>query len=194
FRAFASAIERGGCVAGFAAPGAGTWSRKELDALVPEATARGATGLVWIALEGGQARSPVLSHISPEEIAAVSEATGAGAGDIVLNGIELGSGSVRIHRPDLQRRVFEVMGITGEEATDKFGHMLEAFRFGVPPHAGFAFGLDRVLMLLSGKENIRDVIAFPKTSSGSELLTGAPSEPSQEQLDQLGMRFGPLGR
>ena len=275
FRAFASAIERGGCVAGFAAPGAGTWSRKELDALVPEATARGATGLVWIALEGGQARSPVLSHISPEEIAAVSEATGAGDGDlvllvadqpgrvavaldglrrllaarlglvperrwdflwitefpvfewseeesrwvakhhpftspvsddlepgtararaydIVLNGIELGSGSVRIHRPDLQRRVFEVMGITGEEATDKFGHMLEAFRFGVPPHAGFAFGLDRVLMLLSGKENIRDVIAFPKTSSGSELLTGAPSEPSQEQLDQLGMRFGPLGR
>ncbi len=117
------------------------------------------------------------------------ETSKARAYDIVLNGFELGSGSIRIHRPDLQRRVFDQLGISHEEAEEKFGHMLEAFRYGVPPHGGFAFGLDRVVMLLAGRENIRDVIAFPKTASGTELLTGAPSEPSPDQLDLLGMRF-----
>jgi aspartyl-tRNA synthetase len=115
----------------------------------------------------------------------------ARAYDIVLNGYELGSGSIRIHRPDIQSRVFEILGLSPEEAKEKFGHMLEAFRFGVPPHAGFAFGIDRVVMMLAGTENIRDVIAFPKTSSGQELLTGAPSVPSPEQLRQLGMRLAP---
>jgi aspartyl-tRNA synthetase len=123
----------------------------------------------------------------------------ARAYDCVLNGIELGSGSIRIHDPDLQRKVFATLGIPGEEAEEKFGHMLEAFRLGVPPHGGFALGLDRIVMLLTGRDNIRDVIAFPKTSSGLELLTGAPSEPSEEQLGQLGMRFaapksGPQGK
>jgi aspartyl-tRNA synthetase len=113
----------------------------------------------------------------------------ARAYDIVLNGVELGSGSVRIHRPDLQSRVFEVLGIGADEAEEKFGHMLRAFRYGVPPHAGFAFGLDRVAMMLAGRSNIRDVIAFPKTASGLEPLTGAPSPPSPEQLDLLGLRF-----
>jgi aspartyl-tRNA synthetase len=113
----------------------------------------------------------------------------ARAYDAVLNGIELGSGSVRIHDPDLQRKVFDTLGISGAEAEDKFGHMLDAFRYGVPPHAGFALGLDRIVMLLTGRENIRDVIAFPKTSSGQELLTGAPSEPSPEQLRLLGLRL-----
>jgi aspartyl-tRNA synthetase len=115
----------------------------------------------------------------------------ARAYDCVLNGIELGSGSIRIHDPELQRKVFATLGISGEEAEEKFGHMLEAFRLGVPPHGGFALGLDRIVMLLTGRDNIRDVIAFPKTSSGLELLTGAPSEPSEEQLGQLGMRFTP---
>ena len=113
----------------------------------------------------------------------------ARAYDIVLNGYELGSGSIRIHRPDIQSRVFDVLGLSREEAEEKFGHMLEAFRYGVPPHGGFAFGIDRVVMMLGGTENIRDVIAFPKTSSGQELLTGAPSVPSEEQLKLLGMRF-----
>jgi aspartyl-tRNA synthetase len=113
----------------------------------------------------------------------------ARAYDIVLNGYELGSGSIRIHRPDIQSKVFEILGLSLEEAGEKFGHMLEAFRYGVPPHAGFAFGIDRVVMMLAGTENIRDVIAFPKTSSGQELLTGAPSVPSPDQLDLLGLRF-----
>jgi aspartyl-tRNA synthetase len=113
----------------------------------------------------------------------------ARAYDAVLNGIELGSGSVRIHDPAVQRKVFETLGISGAEAEEKFGHMLDAFRYGVPPHAGFALGLDRIVMLLTGRDNIRDVIAFPKTSSGQELLTGAPSEPSAEQLGLLGLRL-----
>jgi aspartyl-tRNA synthetase len=113
----------------------------------------------------------------------------ARAYDIVLNGYELGSGSIRIHRPDIQSKVFDVLGLSRREAEEKFGHMLEAFRFGVPPHGGFAFGLDRVVMMLAGTENIRDVIAFPKTSSGQELLTGAPSTPSPDQLNLLGIRF-----
>ncbi len=275
FRAFARAVEEGGVIKGFAAPGAASWSRKELDGLVNEATSRGAKGLVWVAYTGAEARSPVISHLSEEELATIASATGAGdaalalivadrpdrvavaldglrrlmadrlglvesgrwdflwitefpmfewsdeeakwvamhhpftapladdldpgtararAYDIVLNGIELGSGSVRIHRPDLQRRVFEVLGIGPEEAEDKFGHMLRAFRYGVPPHAGFAFGLERVVMFLTGRDNIRDVIAFPKTSSGIEPLTGAPSEPSKEQLAQLGIRLEPATR
>jgi aspartyl-tRNA synthetase len=270
FRAFASVVDAGGQVKGFAAPGAGGWPRKDLDSLIQEAKSRGAAGLVWLAFEGPDIRSPVIQHLSPQELEAVSAATGAGDGDlvlivadqpsrvavaldglrrimaarlglipqdaweflwitdfpvfewsddegkwvakhhpftmpatddlqpetararaydIVLNGFELGSGSIRIHQPELQSRVFDTLGISRAEAQEKFGHMLEAFRFGVPPHGGFAFGLDRVVMLLSGRENIRDVIAFPKTASGWEPLTGAPSEPSPDQLDLLGMRF-----
>ena len=270
FRAFAAAVEGGAVVKGIAAPAAASWPRRELDGLVVEATSRGAKGLVWIGFAGDETRSPVLSHLSEDELASVRSATGAGDGDlvllvadrpdrvdvaldglrrlmaerlgllpadrwnflwvtefpmfewsdeegrwvakhhpftapladdltpetaiaraydIVLNGVELGSGSVRIHRPDLQSRVFDVLGIGPDDQRAKFGHMLEAFRYGVPPHAGFAFGLERVVMFLTGRDNIRDVIAFPKTSSGIEPLTGAPSEPSKEQLDQLGVRL-----
>jgi aspartyl-tRNA synthetase len=113
----------------------------------------------------------------------------ARAYDAVLNGLELGSGSIRIHDPEVQRKVFDTLGISAVDAEEKFGHMLEAFRLGVPPHGGFALGLDRIVMLLTGHDNIRDVIAFPKTSSGQELLTGAPSAPSEEQLRLLGMRW-----
>jgi aspartyl-tRNA synthetase len=270
FRAFAAAVDGGGVIRGFAAPGAASWPRRELDGLVVEATSRGAKGLVWIAFAGAESRSPVLSHLSEEELTAVRTGTGAADGDlallvadrpdrvdvaldglrrlmaerlalipenrwnflwvtefpmfewsaeegkwvakhhpftaplgddlepetakaraydIVLNGVELGSGSVRIHRPDLQSRVFDVLGIGPDDQRSKFGHMLEAFRYGVPPHAGFAFGLERVVMFLTGRDNIRDVIPFPKTSSGIEPMTGAPSEPSKEQLDQLGVRL-----
>jgi aspartyl-tRNA synthetase len=272
FRAFANVVEGGGIVKGFAAPGAAGWPRKDLDDLVQEARARGAAGLVWIAYHRSDVRSPVIAHLSPDELRAVAAATQAGEGDlvlivadkadrvnvaldglrrlmaarldlipegrwnflwvtefpmfdwsedegrwvathhpftspvtddidpqtakaraydVVLNGYELGSGSIRIHRPELQSRVFDQLGISREDAEEKFGHMLRAFRYGVPPHGGFAFGLDRVVMLLAGRDNIRDVIAFPKTGSGIEPLTGAPSEPSSEQLRQLAMRFAP---
>jgi aspartyl-tRNA synthetase len=270
FRAFAGAIEGGGVVKGFAAPGAAGWSRKDLDGLVVEAQGRGASGLVWVAWSGGQARSPVEKHLTPGEVAAAIEATGAGDGDLVLlvadpepkantvldglrrlmadrlglapetefsfawitepplfewseeeerwvsvhhpftspatedlrpetagaraydlvvNGWELGGGSIRIHRPDVQRKVFEALGFAPEDAEARFGFLLEAFRYGVPPHGGIAFGLDRTAMVLAGETNIREVIAFPKTQSGADLLTGAPAPVDEAQLRELGLRL-----
>ena len=111
--------------------------------------------------------------------------------DLVLNGWELGSGSVRIHRGDTQQRIFELLGIGPEAQQRKFGFLLDAFRYGAPPHAGFAFGIDRLVALLSGEENIREVIAFPKTQSGLDPLTNAPTELDQRQLDELGLRLLP---
>ena len=104
--------------------------------------------------------------------------------DLVLNGWELGSGSVRIHRSDIQSRIFELLGIGAEEAQAKFGFLLDAFRYGAPPHAGFAFGIDRLVALLAGEENIREVIAFPKTQSGADPLTSAPTPIDPAQLDR----------
>ncbi|HZJ27845.1 MAG TPA: aspartate--tRNA ligase [Acidimicrobiia bacterium] len=108
--------------------------------------------------------------------------------DLVLNGSELGSGSVRIHTPDVQRRVFTLLGISDETAAERFGFLLEAFRYGAPPHAGFAIGIDRFAALLCGEENIREVIAFPKTQSGADPLTGAPTEIDPAQLRDLGLQ------
>jgi aspartyl-tRNA synthetase len=270
FRAFAGVLDQGGVIKGFAAPGAATWSRKDLDGLVVEAQSRGASGLVWIAWAGRQARSPVEKHLSPDEVSKVIEATGAADGglvlliadqeprantvldglrrlmadrlglvpagewafawiteppmfewsaeedrwvsvhhpftastteflepenalarayDVVVNGWELGGGSIRIHQPEVQRRVFEVLGFSREEAEARFGFLLEAFRYGVPPHGGIAFGLDRVAMVLAGEQNIREVIAFPKTQSGADLLTGAPTPVDEVQLRDLGLRL-----
>jgi aspartyl-tRNA synthetase len=109
--------------------------------------------------------------------------------DLVLNGWELGSGSIRIHRADVQRKVFAALGISDEEAEARFGFLLGAFRYGAPPHGGFAFGIDRLAALLAGEENIREVIAFPKTQSGSDLMTGAPGPIPQRQMDELGIRI-----
>ena len=270
FRAFGGVLDKGGVVKGLAAPGAASWSRKDLDGLVVEAQGRGAGGLVWIAFSGDEVRSPVEKYLSKEEIAAVREATGAGDGDlallvadaeprantvldglrrlmaerldlvpegewaftwitepplferseeeerwvsvhhpftspvgddlspetakaraydVVLNGWELGGGSIRIHRPDVQRKVFEALGFSAEEAEARFGFLLEAFRYGVPPHGGIAFGLDRLSMVLAGRDNIREVIAFPKTQSGADLLTGAPAEVDEIQLRDLGLQL-----
>jgi aspartyl-tRNA synthetase len=270
FRAFAGALDKGGVVKGLAAPGAASWSRKDLDGLVVEAQGRGASGLVWIAFTGDEVRSPVEKYLSAEELAAIREGTGAGDGDlallvadpeprtntvldglrrlvaerldlvpegewaftwitepplfewaeedsrwvsvhhpftspvgddlspetakaraydVVLNGWELGGGSIRIHRPDVQRKVFEALGFTAEEAQAKFGFLLEAFRYGVPPHGGIAFGLDRMSMVLAGRDNIREVIAFPKTQSGADLLTGAPAEVDEIQLRDVGLQL-----
>jgi aspartyl-tRNA synthetase len=107
--------------------------------------------------------------------------------DLVLNGWELGSGSVRIHRADVQRRIFAAMRMSDEDAEQRFGFLLGAFRFGAPPHAGFAIGLDRLVAIFAGEENIREVIAFPKTQSGADLMTGAPAAIPASQLRDLGI-------
>jgi aspartyl-tRNA synthetase len=268
FRAFSSALEGGGVVRAFAAPGGAELSRKELDDLVQLAKGRGAAGLVWIVVESDGIRSPVEKHLSSDEVDGLRKATGASPGDLVLivadsadrasvaldglrrrmasrlnlipegewafcwmvepplfewsedegkwvsvhhpftspagddldpssakgraydlvlNGFELGGGSIRIHRPEIQHRVFEVLGLSEAEIQEKFGHLLNAFRYGVPPHGGIAMGIDRLVMLMAGKETLRDVTAFPKAQSGADPLTGAPSPVSEEQLEELGI-------
>ncbi|MGZ8606828.1 MAG: aspartate--tRNA ligase [Actinomycetota bacterium] len=107
--------------------------------------------------------------------------------DLVLNGYEAGGGSIRIHDPAVQHRVFEVLGLEEAEIQEKFGHLLSAFRYGVPPHGGIAMGIDRLVMLLAGKDSLRDVTAFPKAQSGADPLTGAPAPVSEEQLRELGI-------
>jgi aspartyl-tRNA synthetase len=271
FNAFAKALADGGAIKGLTAPGAASFSRKELDGLVERTKGRGAAGLVWLAVEdGGTVRSPVEKFLSPEEVTAVLSRLGAGVGDLVcivadredrvhtaldglrrdlaarlrlipedrwayvwmtepplfewsddeqkwvsvhhpftapadpedlkpesaqaraydlvLNGFEVGGGSIRIHQPDLQERVFEVLGLSPEEREEKFGHLVRAFRYGAPPHGGIAMGIDRLAMILAGKEAIRDVTAFPKAQSGADPLTGAPAPVSVEQLRELGIR------
>ena len=111
--------------------------------------------------------------------------------DLVLNGWELGSGSIRIHEPALQRRIFNLLGISDEEADRRFGFFLAPFRYGAPPHGGFAFGIDRLVAILAGEENIREVIAFPKTQSGSDPMTNAPTTVDSGQLASLGIRLTP---
>jgi len=115
----------------------------------------------------------------------------AQAYDLVLNGWELGSGSIRIHEPELQRRVFNQLGISDEEADRRFGFFLQPFKYGAPPHGGFAFGIDRLAAILAGEENIREVIAFPKTQSGSDPMTNAPTPVESAQLAELGLRLLP---
>jgi len=112
----------------------------------------------------------------------------ARAYDIVMNGVELGGGSIRIHRREVQQTMFDLLGMKPDEYETKFGFLLEALTYGAPPHGGIALGLDRFVMLLAGRDTIRDTIAFPKTQSASCLLTGAPDEVSEAQLKELGLK------
>jgi aspartyl-tRNA synthetase len=131
----------------------------------------------------------------PDDLESLTTATGvellglrSRSYDLVVNGWELGSGSVRIHSPDIQQQVFSLLGITPEQARARFGFLLDAFRYGAPPHAGFALGIDRFSAVLAGEENIREVTAFPKTQSGADPLTGAPTPLDPAQLAELGLQ------
>lgn len=112
----------------------------------------------------------------------------AQAYDLVLNGYEVGGGSMRIYKRDVQEKMFAALGLSTEVANEKFGYLLEAFEYGTPPHGGIAFGLDRLVMLLAGRTNLRETIAFPKTASATDLLMNAPSEVDDSQLEQLHIR------
>ena len=280
FRVFTSAIENGGVVKGFSAPGCASYSRRQTDELIEFAKANGAQGLVTIALTGegdiadltpDGIRSAAARFLSVEQVQAIAHATEAQPGDMMLivagpaktanqalsalrnemgrrlnladpnliafafvtdfplfewnedagrwdamhhafsmpkdgheryiesdpgrvigrlydlvaNGEELASGSIRIHNRELQERVFGVLGYTKEQVAERFDQLLTAFEYGTPPHGGIAPGIDRLLMVLTGRDNIRDVIAFPKTQSGFDPLFEAPNVVEQNHLDEL---------
>ncbi|MDX2436230.1 MAG: aspartate--tRNA ligase [Acidobacteriota bacterium] len=129
----------------------------------------------------------------PEDLELLASDPGAvraRAYDVIMDGVELGGGSIRINNPTIQRQMFSALGIGEDEVCERFGFLLEAFRYGVPPHGGIALGLDRMIMLMSGRESIRDVIAFPKTTSASCLMTEAPSGVDERQLEELGLKKG----
>ncbi|MBX7236414.1 MAG: aspartate--tRNA ligase [Caldilineales bacterium] len=271
FGVFARAAAGGGQVKAICAPGAGGYSRKQLDELTEEAQKRGAQGLAWLKAEGGELKGPAAKFLTPEEMAAiqsrcvanendlilvvagaaevVAEALGglrllmgqrlgladpnvlacawvidfpllewnadekrweakhhpftsarnedwplldtdpgaalAKAYDLVCNGMEIGGGSIRIHDQEQQAKMFATLGISADEAQEQFGHLLEAFQYGAPPHGGIALGLDRITAILADEASIREVIAFPKTASATDLLLNSPSPVSPRQLAEL---------
>ena len=134
---------------------------------------------------------------SPQDVATMRDRpleALARAYDVVVNGNELGSGSIRIHNPEIQSQVFDMLGISPEQQEARFGWFLRALRYGTPPHGGFAFGIDRLVMVLQEEANIREVIPFPKTQTGLDPLTGAPTEVDPVQLAELGVKLIPSSR
>ena len=286
FRVFTSAVENGGVVKGFAAPGIASYSRRQTDALIDFARSLGAAGLVTIALQGAPGplddltedgiRSAASRFLSVEQVREIGERTNARVGDMILivagpektanvvlgelrhelgrrleladpdeivfayvvdfplfeyddergawdavhhaftspkpgleryiesdpgkvlancydligNGEELGSGSIRVHDRALQERIFKVLGYDEEQVEERFGQLVHAFEYGAPPHGGIAPGIDRLIMMLANRDNIRDVIAFPKTQNGVDPLFGAPGSVDSAQLDELGLKLG----
>jgi aspartyl-tRNA synthetase len=152
---------------------------------------------VFEVLEDGglvPAHHPFTSPVDVREMEEHPERAASKAYDLVLNGSELGSGSVRIHDPAIQKRVFDVLGIGDEEAESRFGWFLRALRYGTPPHAGFAVGIDRLISILQRERNIREVIPFPKTQTGLDPLTESPSPVAEAQLTELGIALRPEAR
>jgi aspartyl-tRNA synthetase len=272
---FASVVNGGGQVKALNAKGCGTWSRKEIDDLLPFAARYGAKGLAWIQVKDGEFKGPIVKFFNEAEIAALTERLGAEEGDLllfsadkkkvvadvlgnlrlkigrqlgliddsvfkyawvvdfpllgydedakryvaehhpftrpneedihffdtdpgqiraqaydlVLNGYEVGGGSMRIYQRDVQEKMFTALGFSKEEAYEQFGFLLEAFEYGTPPHGGFAFGFDRLVMLITGRTNLRETIAFPKTASATDLLMNAPGTVDDKQLEQLSIRL-----
>jgi aspartyl-tRNA synthetase len=272
---FASIVNGGGQVKALNAKGCGTWSRKEIDDLLPFAARYGAKGLAWIQVKDGEFKGPIVKFFNEAEIAALTERLGAEEGDLllfsadkkkvvadvlgnlrlkigrqlgliddsvfkyawvvdfpllgydedakryvaehhpftrpneedihffdtdpgqiraqaydlVLNGYEVGGGSMRIYQRDVQEKMFTALGFSKEEAYEQFGFLLEAFEYGTPPHGGFAFGFDRLVMLITGRTNLRETIAFPKTASATDLLMNAPGTVDDKQLEQLSIRL-----
>ena len=285
FRVFTAAVENGGVVKGFAAPGTASYSRRQTDALISFARERGAAGLVTIALQGDPGplddltedniRSAASRFLSVEQVREIGERTNARIGDMILivagpekttnavlgalrhelgqrleladpdeiklafvldfplfeydeereawdavhhaftspkpgferyiesdpgkvlancydligNGEELGSGSIRVHNRALQERIFKVLGYDEEQVEERFGQLVQAFEYGAPPHGGIAPGIDRLIMILANRNNIRDVIAFPKTQNGIDPLFGAPGSVDRAQLRELGLKL-----
>jgi aspartyl-tRNA synthetase len=147
-----------------------------------------AEGDKWVA-----AHHPFTSP-KPEHVELLGKDNGAvlaRAYDLVLNGNEIAGGSIRIHQRDVQAKVFAALGLTDEDFRAKFGFLLDAFKYGPPPHGGIAFGVDRLAMLLTGAESLRDVIAFPKTQHGTDLMSDCPTEVSNKQLEDLFIRLAP---
>jgi aspartyl-tRNA synthetase len=274
FKVFADNVAKGGVVAGFVAPGCGSYTRSQLDVLTELAKKFGAGGLVWMRVTETGVETPVEKFLGRETVESIRASLGANPGDLmllvsdrwsktysvlgalrleiakrldlvdatrndllwvtdfpmfefdeeekryvavhhpftspraedvpllatdpaaararaydlVLNGSEIAGGSIRIHDRELQSTVFGLLGIAPEEAKRKFGFMLDAFRYGAPPHGGIAFGFDRICMILNGESSIRDVIAFPKTASAMSLMDDSPSEVDDKQLSELHLK------
>ena len=206
FVVFKNAIENGGTVRGINAKGQGGMARKKIDKLVDFAKDYGAKGLAYIAIHEDGTEFPLLEWSEEqnrytamhhpftmpmeEDLQYIDSDPGrvrAKAYDIVLNGNEIGGGSVRIFDQNIQSKMFEVLGFTEEQAQEQFGFLLTAFKYGVPPHAGLAYGLDRLVMLMAKQDSIRDVIAFPKVKDASDLMTEAPGHVDAKQLEELGI-------
>ena len=275
FRVFSDTVKNGGVVAGFVAPGCGSYTRNQLDILTDFAKSLGAGGLIWMRVTDTGTEAPIEKFLGKEKLNEIAKAMNARSGDLililsdtwlkaytmlgalrlemarrlnlideskndllwvtdfpmfeyditekryvamhhpftspkpedahlldadpskararaydlVLNGNEIAGGSIRIHDRFMQSKVFNLLGINDEQAKKKFGFMLDAFRYGAPPHGGIAFGFDRICMQLAGEKSIRDVIAFPKTTSAMSLMDDSPSEVDQQQLKELHIRI-----